>query len=69
LYDEFDQIFYLKEPDGLCIGKEYENLGLDELLDSKIQYINIYDINANRAFWQTLKKDFEVISKSNLADT
>jgi hypothetical protein len=66
LYDEFDQVFYLKNPEGLCIGKAYQNLNFEELLNSKIEYLNIYDINADKEFFIALKNSFTEISKDNL---
>ncbi|MBK6986361.1 MAG: hypothetical protein IPH32_17230 [Bacteroidetes bacterium] len=68
LYDEFDQVFYLKEPEGLCIGKSYDNISFNDLLDSKIEYLNIFDLNSNKEFRKTLQKDFEEISIDNLKE-
>ncbi|MDP1801498.1 MAG: hypothetical protein Q8L81_09110 [Bacteroidota bacterium] len=66
LYDEFDQVFYLVDPGGLCIEKEYENLPITELLNSKIQYLTVFDIGLNKQF--NIDNDFEKITRDNLAD-
>lgn len=68
LYDEFDQVFYLKSPEGLCVGKEYENLHLLVLLNSKIQYLNIFDANADKEFWTKIKDDFQELNRSNVSE-
>jgi hypothetical protein len=66
LYDEFDQVFYLKSPDGLCIGKKYENMEFAKLLDSQIEYLNIFNINSEKEVRQTIWKDFQELDRNSL---
>ncbi|KAA3437923.1 hypothetical protein [Rufibacter hautae] len=68
LYDDFDQIFYFKCPEGLSIEKEYENLPFKTLLDSKIQVLSVYDIEQDKYVWDKIKEDFLEVSKNKLPE-
>jgi hypothetical protein len=63
-FDEFDQVFYLVDPVGLCIEKEYENLPITELLNSKIQYLTVFGNDLSKQF--NIANDFEKITSDNL---
>ena len=65
-YDEFNQIFYLKNPKGLCIEKPYENLSFKNLLDSKITYLTIFDCKNFSDF--VLVNDMVEINKENILE-
>jgi len=66
LIDDFDQIFYLKEPEGLCIEKEYENLNFNDLLNSKIQFLTVFDVEYSKKFG--MNEDFEEINHNNISE-
>ncbi|NMM50892.1 hypothetical protein [Marinigracilibium pacificum] len=66
LYDEFDQLFYLNSQKGLCIEKKYENLRFEELLNSKIEYLTVFDTTSDYESWELISSDFDLINKKNI---
>ena len=68
LYDDFDQIFFLNNPRGLVVEKEYENLYFSKLLDAQIRFLTVYDVSESNEAWEHFMRDFILVNKYNLQD-